>query len=230
MFSKAPVDLGSYEEATAWVEEAVAQLGGVDILYNNAGGTKAGPFMSGSVDDYRFNLRNALDVVVFPTRAAWPHLVARGGGPRRSTTTHVPVLRAEGTMCPIARPFVCPGIHSGGKRFPDYSSHASIQSEACPISDNETHSATRLGDATQLGPRSCEPAGHVVARCGLGVCGRRPTAPRRWSRSAAGLASLRSAMTVLSSGAGCCSLATLCSTGERSDVPECCRGLPASVA
>ncbi|MFC5952874.1 SDR family oxidoreductase [Pseudonocardia lutea] len=87
MFSKAPVDLGSYEEASAWVEESVAQLGGIDILYNNAGGTKAGPFMTGSIEDYRFNLRNALDVTVFPTRAAWPHLVARGGGSVINTST-----------------------------------------------------------------------------------------------------------------------------------------------
>jgi NAD(P)-dependent dehydrogenase (short-subunit alcohol dehydrogenase family)/dienelactone hydrolase len=87
MFSKAPVDLGSYEETSAWVEESVAQFGGIDILYNNAGGTKAGPFMTGSIDDYRFNLRNALDVVVFPTRAAWPHLVARGGGSIINTGT-----------------------------------------------------------------------------------------------------------------------------------------------
>ena len=36
MFSRAPVDLSTADAAAAWVEFAVAQAGGIDILYNNA--------------------------------------------------------------------------------------------------------------------------------------------------------------------------------------------------
>ena len=33
-----------------------------------------------SWDDWRFTLHNELDLIFTVTRAAWPHLIARGGG------------------------------------------------------------------------------------------------------------------------------------------------------
>ena len=80
MLSLAPVDLAVPAEARRWVEAAVEAHGGVDLLYNNASTPRFGPFADVPVEDYSFTLRNELDVVWHSTQAAWPHLVARGGG------------------------------------------------------------------------------------------------------------------------------------------------------
>ncbi len=80
MVSMAPIDISTDAGANAWVKDAVAAFGGVDILYNNASFPRIGPFQEASADDWFFTVRNELDIVWFVTRAAWPHLVARGGG------------------------------------------------------------------------------------------------------------------------------------------------------
>ena len=80
MVAMAPVDLGDADAAAAWVDEAAAVYGGVDVLYNNASAIRFGPIDELSVADWRFTVRNELDLVFHVTRAAWPHLVARGGG------------------------------------------------------------------------------------------------------------------------------------------------------
>jgi len=73
-------DLSTQAGARAWISAAVAAHGGVDILYNNAGGTRFAPFAEMSDEDYQFTIHNELDVTWHCTQAAWPHLVARGGG------------------------------------------------------------------------------------------------------------------------------------------------------
>lgn len=93
------VDLGSYEDVSAWVDAIAELYGGIDVLYNNAGATKVGPFATGSLDDYRFTMRNGLDVVVFPTRAVWRHLIARGGGAIVNTGT---ILTHRVTTVPMS--------------------------------------------------------------------------------------------------------------------------------
>jgi NAD(P)-dependent dehydrogenase (short-subunit alcohol dehydrogenase family)/dienelactone hydrolase len=80
MVSKAPVDLSVEAQAEQWVSDAVATYGGIDIVYNNAGAARPGPLASMSTASWRFTLGNELDLVYFVSRAAWPHLVARGGG------------------------------------------------------------------------------------------------------------------------------------------------------
>jgi meso-butanediol dehydrogenase/(S,S)-butanediol dehydrogenase/diacetyl reductase len=74
------VDLADPEQAKAWVQRVVDHYGGIDVLYNNASLPRFGPFADLSVEDYRFTIRNEVDVPWFSTQAAWPHLVARGGG------------------------------------------------------------------------------------------------------------------------------------------------------
>lgn len=80
MVSMAPVDLGDSEQATAWVNAGAAAFGGIDIVYNNASAPRFAPIDQMSDADWHFTIRNELDLVFFVTRAAWPHLVARGGG------------------------------------------------------------------------------------------------------------------------------------------------------
>ncbi len=80
MHSFAPVDLADPGEATRWVNEAAAAAGGIDVVYNNASAPRVGPFDEVSWDDWRFTLHNELDLIFTVTHAAWPHLIARGGG------------------------------------------------------------------------------------------------------------------------------------------------------
>jgi meso-butanediol dehydrogenase / (S,S)-butanediol dehydrogenase / diacetyl reductase len=76
----APADLASPEAARSWIEAGVAEFGGIDILYNNAGAVRFGTIDNCAPDDWSFTLRNELDLVMWTTQAAWPHLIARGGG------------------------------------------------------------------------------------------------------------------------------------------------------
>jgi meso-butanediol dehydrogenase/(S,S)-butanediol dehydrogenase/diacetyl reductase len=76
----APVDLATEEGAGRWVREAVTLTGGIDVLVNNASGIRFGPIDALSFADWSFTIRHELDIVFLVTRAAWPHLVAGGGG------------------------------------------------------------------------------------------------------------------------------------------------------
>ena len=77
MTAMAPVDLSSEAGANAWVAEAAAVYGGVDILVNNASAIRFGPITELSWDDWSFTIQNELHIVFLVTRAVWPHLVAR---------------------------------------------------------------------------------------------------------------------------------------------------------
>jgi meso-butanediol dehydrogenase/(S,S)-butanediol dehydrogenase/diacetyl reductase len=75
----APVDLADVDAATEWIAAAVDVLGGVDVLYNNASATRVGPFEDVTLEDWRFVLRNELDLIFTVTQAAWEPLAeARG--------------------------------------------------------------------------------------------------------------------------------------------------------
>ena len=80
MTATAPVDLSSYEATEGWVNAAAAAHGGIDVLYNNASLPVVGPWDDLNVDDWHAGIRNELDLVFYACKAAWPHLVARGGG------------------------------------------------------------------------------------------------------------------------------------------------------
>ncbi|EMF01473.1 SDR family oxidoreductase [Streptomyces mobaraensis NBRC 13819 = DSM 40847] len=80
MVSLAPVDLSTREGAEAWIGFAVDAFGPFDVLCNNASSLRNAPFDRLGPDDWEHTLRNELDLVYLCTRAAWPHLVARGGG------------------------------------------------------------------------------------------------------------------------------------------------------
>lgn len=74
------VDLGDAAQAAAWVDEAAAVHGGIDVLYNNASTQRFGPITELTTEDWDFTMRNELNLVFYATKAAWPHLVRRGGG------------------------------------------------------------------------------------------------------------------------------------------------------
>jgi NAD(P)-dependent dehydrogenase (short-subunit alcohol dehydrogenase family) len=80
MDAVAPVDLSTEAGAAQWVEQAVEIGGGIDVLVNNASAIRFAPIAEMSYEDWSFTIRNELDIVFLVTKAAWPHLVARGGG------------------------------------------------------------------------------------------------------------------------------------------------------
>ena len=62
------------------MDDAVARHGGIDVLYNNGAGVHMVPFAEMTLQQWQETLHWELDVVFIPTKAAWPHLIARGGG------------------------------------------------------------------------------------------------------------------------------------------------------
>jgi NAD(P)-dependent dehydrogenase (short-subunit alcohol dehydrogenase family) len=74
------VDLGDPEQAKAWVDSTSGRHGRIDIVYNNGSAARFGSIADLSVDDWRFTIRNELDLVFFVTKYAWPVLIRSGGG------------------------------------------------------------------------------------------------------------------------------------------------------
>jgi NAD(P)-dependent dehydrogenase (short-subunit alcohol dehydrogenase family) len=80
MSALAPVDLSEPEGAQAWIDAGIEEYGGIDILFNNAGSLRQGVFDEQPIEDWYFTIKNELHLPYLCTRAAWPHLKARGGG------------------------------------------------------------------------------------------------------------------------------------------------------
>lgn len=80
MTSTEPLDLGDSRQATAWIDAAAELHGGFDVLYNNAGAAIFAPLEEIDDESWQTIVRNELDLVFYACRAAWPHLVRRGGG------------------------------------------------------------------------------------------------------------------------------------------------------
>jgi NAD(P)-dependent dehydrogenase (short-subunit alcohol dehydrogenase family) len=75
----APGDIATAAGAKAWIDAAVDRFGRIDILYNNASTTRFTPIAEISDEEWAFVMRNEIDVVFFPTRASWPHLMKSRG-------------------------------------------------------------------------------------------------------------------------------------------------------
>ena len=70
MTSSEPVDLG----------DSAARHGGFDVLYNNASAPRFASIAEMTDEQWHFTVRNELDLIFYCCSAAWPHLIARGGG------------------------------------------------------------------------------------------------------------------------------------------------------
>ena len=76
-----PCDLTQPGDVAGLVAKTVERFGGIDILVNAAAWGAFVPIEAMDFErDWRATLRGELDVVFLATQAAWPHLVARGGG------------------------------------------------------------------------------------------------------------------------------------------------------
>src|SRR3954464_7609939 len=76
---KEPGDVPYPAAAADWIEWGVGVAGGIDVLYNNASAPRVGPWEEMTLDDWRFTLRNELDLIYIVTKAAWSHLAERCG-------------------------------------------------------------------------------------------------------------------------------------------------------
>lgn len=80
MVSMEPCDLTKPEDAEALIRFAIDTYGQVDILYNNAAKGEFAWFEEMSHDQFWACMRQELDTVFNPTKAVWPHMVARKRG------------------------------------------------------------------------------------------------------------------------------------------------------
>ncbi|TWB87740.1 NAD(P)-dependent dehydrogenase (short-subunit alcohol dehydrogenase family) [Bradyrhizobium macuxiense] len=93
----ATVDASSEQQAISWIAEAVRKHGRVDVLYNNAASVRMAPFSEMTAQQWQETLRCELDVVFFPTKAVWPHMVAQQGGSIINIASVAGMLGGEGT-------------------------------------------------------------------------------------------------------------------------------------
>ena len=76
-----PCDLTSPQDVARLVAATVERFGGLDILVNAAAWGAFAPIETMDFQsEWRATLSGELDVVFLACQAAWPHLVARGGG------------------------------------------------------------------------------------------------------------------------------------------------------
>jgi meso-butanediol dehydrogenase/(S,S)-butanediol dehydrogenase/diacetyl reductase len=73
------IDLGDGAQARAWIADAIAVAGRIDILYNNASACRFATIDVMTDDDWHFTVRNELDLLWYVTKAAWPHMCETGG-------------------------------------------------------------------------------------------------------------------------------------------------------
>jgi NADP-dependent 3-hydroxy acid dehydrogenase YdfG len=74
-----PTDVREEAEVEALVERTVADLGGLDLLVNNAGTAAGSDVEEMSTEAYRRMMEVNVDGMFFATRAALPHLRESGG-------------------------------------------------------------------------------------------------------------------------------------------------------
>jgi NADP-dependent 3-hydroxy acid dehydrogenase YdfG len=75
-----PNDVGDEAQASAFVQRAHDELGGLDILINNAGVMLLGPVMGANTDEWREMINANCFGVLYCTHAALPLLAEAGGG------------------------------------------------------------------------------------------------------------------------------------------------------
>jgi NAD(P)-dependent dehydrogenase (short-subunit alcohol dehydrogenase family) len=123
MTGMAPVDLSDPGAAQAWVEQAAAVHGRVDVVYNNASSPRFVLMPEMSVDDWQYGIRNELDLVFYVTKFAWPYLAERGGVivNTASISAHVATpdvgmashCAAKGGVLALTRAFAADGAKHG---------------------------------------------------------------------------------------------------------------------
>lgn len=98
MYSSGPVDLADGEATKAWLDFGLDAAGGIDILYNNASAPRFAPVGELSWDDWRFTMRNELDLLYWSCHHAWEPLKVAGGGAILNTASIVGTVAGSGCL------------------------------------------------------------------------------------------------------------------------------------
>ncbi|HEX7097159.1 MAG TPA: SDR family NAD(P)-dependent oxidoreductase [Acidimicrobiales bacterium] len=75
-----PADVNDLGGLAKLVDRTVSELGGLDIVVNNAGGSVSHPFLQTTVEQLESSFHFNVSVTFELSRLAVPHLLARGGG------------------------------------------------------------------------------------------------------------------------------------------------------
>src|SRR6201985_2967934 len=79
MVSLQPCIVSDPAECARLVDFAVSEYGRIDVLFNLAGRSHFGRVEDVTDEDWDAARRDEVDLIFYPTRAAWPHLVASSG-------------------------------------------------------------------------------------------------------------------------------------------------------
>jgi NAD(P)-dependent dehydrogenase (short-subunit alcohol dehydrogenase family) len=79
MVSLQPCRLSDPADCAALVDLAIETFGRIDVLFNLAGRSHFGLVENVTDEDWDAAHRDEVDVIFYPTRAAWPHLIASSG-------------------------------------------------------------------------------------------------------------------------------------------------------
>ena len=174
MVSSAPVDVADEEAVRAWIDAAVAEQSGIDVLYNNAGLTSFAPLEEVTLADWSFTMRNELDLVFLACKHAWPHLRARGGGSVVNvgstagmtgslTLDRTAHTASKGAVMALTRQLAAEGARHG-IRVNSVSPGMTVTPQTQHLFDDPEHPVARIADHIPLG-RPGRP--EDVARCAL---------------------------------------------------------------
>ena len=73
-------DVGDEDSVESAIAEAAGTYGAIHILFNNAGGGGSGHFPDEPTEEFSRVINVNLNGTFYVSRAAWPHIVAAGGG------------------------------------------------------------------------------------------------------------------------------------------------------
>lgn len=90
------VDVSSEAEVTAMVRHAIDELGGLDVLVNNAGVAVSGPADATPIEDWKWIADINMWSHVYAIRAALPHFQERGSGHLVHVSSAAGILGAPG--------------------------------------------------------------------------------------------------------------------------------------
>jgi NAD(P)-dependent dehydrogenase (short-subunit alcohol dehydrogenase family) len=79
MVSMQPCKLGEAADCGELVDLAIQTFDRIDVLFNLAGRSHFGLVEAVTDEDWDAARRDEVDVIFYPTRAAWPHLIASSG-------------------------------------------------------------------------------------------------------------------------------------------------------
>lgn len=194
-------DLGDPAEAEAWVTWAVNTIGGIDVLFNNAGAPRMASFGELTVDDWKFTMRNELDLVFYTTRAAWPHLL-RSCGASVITTASISGKIGWGSMGQVAHSAAKGGLLSFTRQLAAEGGPLGVRANSIspgfirtPITEDVVDAAMEDGirATMQLSPRPvvstdiAYAAAYLASDLSLGITGEDIAVDGGWSAGRPGL-------------------------------------------